>query len=33
MNNTEMLRQGLKDFGIEPSDKMLNDFKVYRERY
>ncbi|CEI74315.1 MULTISPECIES: 16S rRNA (guanine(527)-N(7))-methyltransferase RsmG [Romboutsia] len=31
MNNTEMLRQGLKDFGIEPSDKMLNDFKVYRE--
>lgn len=31
MNNTEMLRQGLKNFGIEPSDKMLNDFKVYRE--
>lgn len=31
MNNTEMLRQGLKDFGIDPSDKMLNDFKVYRE--
>lgn len=31
MNNTEMLIQGLKDFGIEPSDKMLNDFKVYRE--
>lgn len=31
MSNRDLLKQGLKDLSIEPTDKILNDFKVYRE--
>ena len=31
MSNIEILRQGIEDFGIEASDKMLADFQKYKE--
>ncbi len=31
MNNREILKKGLEDLGITASDKVLNDFKIYRE--
>ena len=31
MNNREILKKGLEDLGITASDKILNDFKIYRE--
>ena len=31
MNNEDILRQGIKDFGIEVNDQMINDLKTYRE--
>ena len=27
----EILKRGLKDLGITPDDKMINDFKIYRD--
>ena len=31
MSNIDILRQGIEDFGIEASDKMLADFQKYKE--
>lgn len=31
MNNVDILRKGLEDLGLDVSDKMLNDFRVYRD--
>ncbi|MEG2983939.1 MAG: 16S rRNA (guanine(527)-N(7))-methyltransferase RsmG [Peptostreptococcaceae bacterium] len=31
MNNRDILRYGIKDLGIEPTDKMLENFKTYRD--
>lgn len=31
MNNEDILRQGIKDFGIEVNDQMISDLKTYRE--
>lgn len=31
MSNIEILRNGIEDFGIEASDKMLTDFQKYKE--
>lgn len=31
MNNRDILKKGLEDLGIPTSDKILNDFKIYRE--
>lgn len=31
MNNREILKKGLEDLGITASDKVLNDFNIYRE--
>ncbi|MGL5330051.1 MAG: 16S rRNA (guanine(527)-N(7))-methyltransferase RsmG [Peptostreptococcaceae bacterium] len=31
MTNEDILRNGIKDFGIEVDDKMINDLKIYRE--
>ncbi|MGL6105678.1 16S rRNA (guanine(527)-N(7))-methyltransferase RsmG [Romboutsia sp.] len=31
MDNREMLKKGLEDLGIDTNDKMLEDFKIYRE--
>ncbi|HSQ33527.1 MAG TPA: 16S rRNA (guanine(527)-N(7))-methyltransferase RsmG, partial [Peptostreptococcaceae bacterium] len=31
MNNRDILKKGLEDLGITASDKILNDFKIYRE--
>ena len=31
MNNEDILRQGIKDFGIEVNDQMISDLKIYRE--
>ena len=31
MSNIEILRQGIEDFGIEASDKMLADFQKYKD--
>ncbi len=31
MNNTELLKRGIEDFGIEASEKMLADFQNYKE--
>ena len=31
MTNEDILRQGIKDFGIEVNDQMISDLKTYRE--
>jgi 16S rRNA (guanine527-N7)-methyltransferase len=31
MNNRDILKKGLEDLGITASDKVLNDFNIYRE--
>ena len=31
MSNIDILRQGIEDFGIEASDKMLADFQKYKD--
>ena len=31
MTNEDILRQGIKDFGIEVNDQMVSDLKTYRE--
>ena len=31
MTNEDILRQGIKDFGIEVNDQMISDLKIYRE--
>lgn len=31
MDNREMLKKGLEDLGIDVKDKMLEDFRIYRE--
>ncbi|HSQ90117.1 16S rRNA (guanine(527)-N(7))-methyltransferase RsmG [Romboutsia sp.] len=31
MNNRDILKKGLESLGITASDKILNDFKIYRE--
>ncbi|MEG1870842.1 MAG: 16S rRNA (guanine(527)-N(7))-methyltransferase RsmG [Peptostreptococcaceae bacterium] len=31
MTNEEILRQGIKGFGLEADDKIINDLKTYRE--
>lgn len=31
MTNRDILKKGLEDLGITASDKILNDFKIYRE--
>ena len=31
MSNRELLREGLEKFGITTTDKILNDFSIYRE--
>ena len=31
MSNTDILRKGLEDLGIDVTDKMLKDLKIYRD--
>lgn len=31
MTNEDILRQGIKDFGIDVNDQMISDLKTYRE--
>lgn len=31
MNNRELLKNGIEEFGITPNDEMLNNLKIYRE--
>ena len=31
MSNRELLREGLEKFGVTTTDKVLNDFSIYRE--